>query len=508
MKKTRRTRAFAGVVGVVFAAVLTLVACEPGDRVPILRSAVVQSDQVTIQLSWPAVTQTVTSYEIWYRPTGTTTWLWSSTGDVGENYRSWVPVVAGTTEYVRSFRATGITAGGTYDVSVRSVAADNSVSSLDDAASKATVTMRSPTPTPSVTSNSVTITWPSTTYSPFVRWEFYFAQGSATPTNTSSSTTMSQTSKTFTGLQPSTSYTVGLRAVQSDGQTINNATYGTVSSVVRLVTVTTASDWNLTFSDEFNDGSLDTSKWNVVTGGIGNYYSCMAAANVVESGTTLKMIAKNQTATCNGGQSLPYTGSYIQTRSTTGNFNQAYGRFEFRAKMPSGKGLWPGLWLTNTSGASAGELDVFEEIGIDPTQWTSTLHYYPQPANNHLQAGYAGTTTPSVDLSAAMHTYSVEWTPCRIATMLDGVVQKEWTSWFPSQATMPDPFDANGPMHIRIDNKIGARDTTTGVLKPAMRADNLADPNTPFATDRVLELDWVRVYAKSSYTLPSGCPNL
>ena len=126
MVRTRRTRLFTGAIALGIVALMVLPACEPGDAVPILRTAEAQADGVTVHLSWPAVRNTVTSYEIWYRPTGTTTWVWSSTGDVGENYRSWVPVVAGTTEYVRDFRATGLTAGGTYDISVRSVAATSS----------------------------------------------------------------------------------------------------------------------------------------------------------------------------------------------------------------------------------------------------------------------------------------------------------------------------------------------------------------------------------------------
>ena len=57
---------------------------------------------------------------------------------------------------------------------------------------------------------------------------------------------------------------------------------------------------------------------------------------------------------------------------SAGLFAHQYGRFEFRAKFPQGKGYWPALWLmpshvTPTAGWPAcGEIDVVENQGDYP----------------------------------------------------------------------------------------------------------------------------------------------
>ncbi|MFT3704737.1 MAG: glycoside hydrolase family 16 protein [Agriterribacter sp.] len=45
-----------------------------------------------------------------------------------------------------------------------------------------------------------------------------------------------------------------------------------------------------------------------------------------------------------------------------------YGRIEVRAKLPSGKGLWPAIWMLSSDNAygdwpQTGEIDIMEHVG-------------------------------------------------------------------------------------------------------------------------------------------------
>ena len=59
-----------------------------------------------------------------------------------------------------------------------------------------------------------------------------------------------------------------------------------------------------------------------------------------------------------------------------------YGKVEIRAKAPSGKGLWPAIWLLpekphahGWSHPGSGEIDIYEGNGLHPTEIYSTAHF-------------------------------------------------------------------------------------------------------------------------------------
>ena len=80
----------------------------------------------------------------------------------------------------------------------------------------------------------------------------------------------------------------------------------------------------------------------------------------------------------------------VLTRKRDGSplFNQKYGKFEFRAKLPTGKGVWPALWMLPQEEKyggwpSSGEIDVLEAKGQEPTKVLGTLHFGSRwPANS------------------------------------------------------------------------------------------------------------------------------
>jgi beta-glucanase (GH16 family) len=112
-----------------------------------------------------------------------------------------------------------------------------------------------------------------------------------------------------------------------------------------------------------------------------------------------------------------------------------HGRYEIRAKIPSGRGTWPAIWLAGSSSLGAwpnsGEIDIMEAVGYDEAAGKyvlySTIH---RPANLGWPNKW-GTTGQGMHYlmteppSARFHTWTMEWTPSSIEIFVDGVrVQK------------------------------------------------------------------------------------
>ena len=112
-----------------------------------------------------------------------------------------------------------------------------------------------------------------------------------------------------------------------------------------------------------------------------------------------------------------YTSARLKTE---GKFEQRYGRFEARMKMPLGHGIWPAFWMLGADigrvgWPRCGEIDILENIGRDPTGVYGTLH-------GPGFSGGAGISkkTSSDTLSTRFHDYAVEWEPERITWFFDG----------------------------------------------------------------------------------------
>ena len=112
-----------------------------------------------------------------------------------------------------------------------------------------------------------------------------------------------------------------------------------------------------------------------------------------------------------------YTSARLKTED---KFEQRYGKFEARMKMPLGRGIWPAFWMlgadiSKVGWPRCGEIDILENIGRDPTGVYGTLH----------GPGYSGGAgiskkTSSDTLSTEFHTYAVEWMPEKIVWSFDG----------------------------------------------------------------------------------------
>jgi beta-glucanase (GH16 family) len=149
-------------------------------------------------------------------------------------------------------------------------------------------------------------------------------------------------------------------------------------AAIALGTFTARGDWQLVWSDEFNGVSIDTNHWKFEIGnhhGWGNHeledYTDRPE-NVCVSNGVLHIIARAKPA-----DGIFYTSARLKSQ---GLFAQKYGRFEFRAKLPGGRGYWPALWLMPEHSAygrwpASGGIDVLENRGNDLAMVRGTLHF-------------------------------------------------------------------------------------------------------------------------------------
>ncbi|KAI7261476.1 hypothetical protein KC345_g9732 [Hortaea werneckii] len=248
--------------------------------------------------------------------------------------------------------------------------------------------------------------------------------------------------------------------------------------------------WSLVWSDEFNDTTIDPAKWTYDLGdgtavgnpGWGNneleWYT-NDEKNVKEQDGKLIITARKEAA---GGK--PYTSTRIKTN---GLYSKAYGKFEIRAKAPTGKGLWPAIWMLPEdyvygNWAASGELDIMEGWGSRPNVVAGTIHYGSQwPDNVYSGKEYV---LPGNSTIEDFHTYSIEWEPGEIRWYVDGVLFSTKNDWYsqssgqPAINAYPAPF--NQKFHLLMNLAVGGNFD--------------GDPTDATVFPKSMEIDYVRIY--------------
>ncbi|MBM4025318.1 MAG: glycoside hydrolase family 16 protein [Planctomycetes bacterium] len=211
----------------------------------------------------------------------------------------------------------------------------------------------------------------------------------------------------------------------------------------------------LVWSDEFNTPGLpDPAKWDYETGFIRNneqqYYTRERRENArVEDGCLIIEARKEQwkntaydpnakSGSRRSREFAQYTSASLITR---GKASWTYGRIEVRAKLPSGRGTWPAIWMLGTNirqvgWPACGEIDIMEFVGYEAGIIHANVH---TKSYNHAIGTGKGDKTTTPDASEAFHVYAVEWESDRLDFFVDD--QKYFT--FHNEGTGSDtwPFD-------------------------------------------------------------------
>ncbi|MFT4937546.1 MAG: beta-glucanase (GH16 family) [Paraglaciecola sp.] len=294
--------------------------------------------------------------------------------------------------------------------------------------------------------------------------------------------------------------------------------------------------WQLVWQDDFSVSTIDLSRWSFEQncwGGGNNEKQCYTnrSENAYVKDGLLHLVAKKEqfTGAALGEHLADYDPSVTKTLSytsaklhTRGKADWLYGRFEIRAKLPPGQGVWPAIWMlpsTKKYGgwAASGEIDIMEAVNLGtPSVATlsspviiersvhGTLHHGASwPDNVHTGTEYQlpNGASPIDDF----HTYAIEWQDGEIRWYVDQQhyatqTQEFWYSEYVDEQGEKHlrpgsaPFDQ--PFYLLINLAVGGGWPESENLKGVV----------PESFPAELIIDFVKVYQCKSEQTP--CANI
>ena len=241
-------------------------------------------------------------------------------------------------------------------------------------------------------------------------------------------------------------------------------------------------DKKLVYFDDFNEDGLpnpENWKYDVGNHGWGNieeqYYTENRLDNAkIQEGKLIITARKEE-----------YKGSEYTSTRLVSKESWLYGRFEINAKLPSGRGTWPAIWMLPVDWAyggwpESGEIDIMEHVGYDH----GVIHASTHSKKYYWIINTQKTATINVDnVDTEFHTYAMEWTPNKIEVFVDDI--SYFVSTFDSEKDAEDGFKAwpfDKPFNLILNIAVG------GEWGGVEGIDESIFPQT-------MEIDWIKVYS-------------
>lgn len=262
--------------------------------------------------------------------------------------------------------------------------------------------------------------------------------------------------------------------------------------------------WVLIWEDNFNyQGAPNPAKWN---------HDIWPAKKVNDEDQAYTNRLKNVRVE-NGMLTIEaHREDYENAQYTSGRVHAAdkgdllYGRIEVRAKLPSGQGTWPAIWMLPSdpfryatkcskgedwqgnpncdAWPNSGEIDIMEHVGYDMNRVHGTVH---NRAYYWVNGEQRKSSVEAHNVDQEFHVYSMEWSPERIDVYYDNALYftylnqgEGWQAW---------PYDH--PFHLIMNVAIGGGWGSAGG----------PTDDTVFPTK--MQVDYVKMYQKANVTTAS-----
>lgn len=283
-----------------------------------------------------------------------------------------------------------------------------------------------------------------------------------------------------------------------------------------------ASGYKMTWHDEFDGNTLDTTKWGYQYGCFDpaqrsqvNYTDSPENVSVQDgylnltarySPTKTKWDGTQIPRTCKDGSTTydaPFTSGMITTKTKDGKVLYAAPGTGFyaeaRIKLPTARSSWSSFWATGTKGGwpGNGEIDIFESKGYDPSFLMSNIHTprvgNPKKTQQHQGMMHGDTATSQSEF----HTYGVLKTADAIEFYFDGALTHRVKMQDMKGASNPFADPENG-LVLKLNQMVGG----SYLAKHDNWSDKTFVDATKYADDyksadgagSTMYVDYVRVY--------------
>ncbi|MBB1192740.1 glycoside hydrolase family 16 protein [Flavobacterium sp. SOK18b] len=251
--------------------------------------------------------------------------------------------------------------------------------------------------------------------------------------------------------------------------TLYVSAYNAGKFVSKSLSITVLVEPKLIWSDEFNtDGAPDASKWTFqiwdperVNNELQSYTN--RSENAIVQGGVLKIKAIREKY----GK-----GDFTSGRlESNGKFDFTYGKVVIRAKLPTGVGTWPAVWMLGSNIGSVGwpacgEIDILESVGKELNVNHSSLH---SPGRSGATPDTGTIKVPNDNTE--FHVYTADWTASYIKFYVDDKLFYTFAN--------SDKFPFNKNFYLIVNLAMG------GIW---------GGPVDPGFTSSTLEVDYIRVY--------------
>jgi len=278
----------------------------------------------------------------------------------------------------------------------------------------------------------------------------------------------------------------------------------TLAALALLLAQGASAQGQLLWSDEFDSGARPDSEiwsYDIGTGnnGWGNWelqeYTDSLDNARIEDGNLVITVREKRV----GANRTGFTSARLRTEN---KLMFQYGYIEARIKMPDLRnGLWPAFWtlgnnFSEVGWPACGELDIMEMGWRDAirdglvNRWVSSAaHWQHQGGHAVFGRTYSPGLTEPADLNGEYQLFSMDWTPDRVTTYLNG--RQLWTMDI-RPASCTDCQELHQPHFIILNVAVGGT------------YPNIQHPNQVTAPlPAEMRVDYVRIY-DNGHTQLSG----